>query len=91
MAFAGINYLAVFLAAVASFVFGAIWYMALSRQWQKAAGLEGRLPGKKGLAAAAKKWPRLYSVKTVLLCLNVRVFGGGRRLVREWRLEIQSL
>ncbi|MGE0232913.1 MAG: DUF1761 domain-containing protein [Flavobacteriaceae bacterium] len=52
MAFAGINYLAVFLAAVASFVFGAIWYMALSRQWQRAAGLEGRLPGRKGFAAA---------------------------------------
>ena len=38
MAFAGVNYLAVVLAAVASFIFGGLWYGALSKQWMAAAG-----------------------------------------------------
>ena len=38
MAFAGINYLAVALAAVASFLFGGVWYGALSRPWMAAVG-----------------------------------------------------
>ncbi|MEZ5925457.1 MAG: DUF1761 domain-containing protein [Hyphomicrobiaceae bacterium] len=38
MAFAGINYLAILVAAVASYVFGAVWYMALSKVWINALG-----------------------------------------------------
>lgn len=38
MTFAGINYIAVFAAAVASFAFGAGWYMTLSKQWLAALG-----------------------------------------------------
>lgn len=38
MQFAGISYLAVVAAAVASYVFGAIYYMALSRPWLSALG-----------------------------------------------------
>ncbi len=38
MTFAGINYLAVFIAAVAGFGFGAVYYMALSHQWMHAVG-----------------------------------------------------
>lgn len=33
MSFAGISYTAVLVAAIASYVFGAVWYMALSKQW----------------------------------------------------------
>lgn len=40
MLFASLNYLAVIAAAVASFVFGGIWYSALSRHWVDAAGHE---------------------------------------------------
>lgn len=36
MDFAGLNYLAIFIAAIASFLFGAIWYGALSEPWMKA-------------------------------------------------------
>jgi Protein of unknown function (DUF1761) len=36
MAFAGINYTAVLLAAIASFLFGGIWYGVLSRRWMAA-------------------------------------------------------
>ncbi len=33
MAFAGMNYLAIGLAAIAGYVFGAVYYMALSKPW----------------------------------------------------------
>lgn len=33
MLFAGINYLAVLVAAIAGYVFGAIWYMTLAERW----------------------------------------------------------
>ncbi|MFN0265076.1 DUF1761 domain-containing protein [Tepidamorphus sp. 3E244] len=36
MTFAGINYLSVFLAAVAGFITGAAWYTVLGRQWMAA-------------------------------------------------------
>ncbi|MEW5965158.1 MAG: DUF1761 domain-containing protein [Pseudomonadota bacterium] len=39
MAFAGINHLAVVLAAAASFIFGGIWYGVLSSAWMEAAGV----------------------------------------------------
>ena len=38
MAFAGINYLAVLLAAAAAWVLGAVWYMALATPWMAAVG-----------------------------------------------------
>ncbi len=39
MVFAGINYWAILLAGVASFLFGGVWYGLLSRQWMAAAGM----------------------------------------------------
>ena len=39
MAFAGINYLAVLIAAVASWLAGAVWYMALAKPWMAAIGM----------------------------------------------------
>ncbi len=40
MSFAGINYLAVFVAAIAGFMVGGVWYGALFKdRWMKAAGL----------------------------------------------------
>jgi len=39
MAFSGINYLAVLIAAAASFASGALWYRALGTQWMAAAGI----------------------------------------------------
>lgn len=40
MDFSHVNYVAVMLAAGASFAFGGLWYGALSKQWMAAAGLE---------------------------------------------------
>src|SRR3977135_3405368 len=39
MTFAGINYLAIILAALAAFGWGAIYYMTLSKQWLAAGGM----------------------------------------------------
>ena len=39
MAFAGMNYLAVLAAAVAAYVWGAAYYMTLSKQWLAAVGI----------------------------------------------------
>jgi hypothetical protein len=40
--FSGLNPWAVLLAAASSFVFGGVWYGALSRPWMEAAGLDER-------------------------------------------------
>ena len=39
MAFAGMNYLAILIAAVAAYVWGAVYYMTLSKQWLAAVGI----------------------------------------------------
>jgi hypothetical protein len=39
MTFAGLNYLAIVIAAVAAWLAGAVWYIALGRIWTKALGL----------------------------------------------------
>jgi hypothetical protein len=38
MAFAGVNYLAVFIAGVAGWLVGAVWYMAFAKPWVAAHG-----------------------------------------------------
>ena len=46
MVFAGINYLAVIVAAVASFAFGSVYYMTLGKAWKAALGkTEAELKG----------------------------------------------
>lgn len=40
MSFAGINYLAILVAAIAAFVFGAVYYGALGKPWMKAARIK---------------------------------------------------
>ena len=38
MQFAGINYIAVIVAAIGAFGFGAVWYMTLAKPWMAAVG-----------------------------------------------------
>jgi hypothetical protein len=38
MTFTGVNYLAVFIATLAGFGLGAVWYMVLSKPWMRAVG-----------------------------------------------------
>jgi hypothetical protein len=51
MTFAGINYLAVMIAATAGWGVGAVWYMALAKPWMAAAGL------RKDTIEAARRQP----------------------------------
>lgn len=50
-----LNIVSVLVAAVAAWLFGAVWYMALSRPWMAAQGWRGRedMPRRQGLAAIA--------------------------------------
>ena len=64
MAFAGINHLAVLIAAVAGFAFGAAYYMTLSRPWLAAMGKT-----REELAAAGKGSPAPFIVSIVALLI----------------------
>ena len=57
MTFAGINYLAVAIAAGVGFVFGALWYGLLGKQWMAALGISEHpkpSPGPFAIAFAAQ-------------------------------------
>ena len=54
MSWEGVNYLAIVLAAVTSFMFGGVWYGLLSNQWMAAANIRLEdLQKAKGAATAA--------------------------------------
>jgi hypothetical protein len=72
MAFAGINYLAVLVATVAGFAFGAAYYMTLSRPWLTAMGKT-----REELAAAGKRSPVPFIVSIVALLIMAWVLAGG--------------
>lgn len=42
MQFAGLDHLAVLIAALAAFIFGAVWYTVLAKQWMAAVGFTER-------------------------------------------------
>ena len=71
MAFAGINYLAVLIATVAGFAFGAAYYMTLSKPWLAAMGKT-----KEELAAAGKGSPLPFIVSIVALAIMAWVLAG---------------
>jgi hypothetical protein len=69
MAFAGINYLAVLVAAVAAFAFGAAYYMSLSRPWLAAVGMTREQMGKRS--------PLPFIVSIVALLVMAWVLAGS--------------
>jgi hypothetical protein len=70
MAFAGMNYLAILIAAVAGFAFGAVYYISLSKQWLAAIGMTKE-------ALAAKRSPVPFVVTIVALLIMAWVLAGG--------------
>jgi len=52
MSFAGVNYIAIVIAALAAFGLGAVWYMVLSRPWMEAVGKSEAELKKEGPAQA---------------------------------------
>ena len=71
MSFAGINYLAVLIAAIAGFAFGAAYYMSLSKPWLAAIGKT------KEQIAAEGKGPMPFIVSIVALAVMAWVLAGG--------------
>jgi hypothetical protein len=69
MAFAGINYLAILIAAAASFAFGAAYYMTLSKTWLAASG-------KTSEEVAAKRSATPFIVSIVALVIMAWVLAG---------------
>ena len=69
MAFAGVNYLAVLVAAVAGFAFGAAYYMSLSRLWLAAIGFTKE-------DVASKRSPTPFIVSIVALLVMAWVLAG---------------
>ena len=72
MAFAGINYLAVLVAAVAGFAFGAAYCMTLSTPWLAAIGKT-----REELAAAGKGSPAPFVISIIALAIMAWVLAGG--------------
>jgi hypothetical protein len=70
MTFAGMNYLAVLIATVAAFAFGAAYYIGLSKQWLAAVG-------KTKEEVAAKRSPTPFIVTIVALAIMAWVLAGG--------------
>jgi hypothetical protein len=67
MNFAGMNILAIGLAAVAGFAFGAVYYMSLSRQWLAAIGkTKEEISGKRSIAPFITSFVALVVMAWVL-------------------------
>jgi hypothetical protein len=73
MTFAGISYLSIVAAAVAGWLFGAVWYTALSKPWQQAAGIPA------GRLRQAQRSPAFYvpfAIAFLALLLMAWVLAG---------------
>lgn len=71
MAFAGMNYLAILVAAVAGFAFGAAYYMVLSKPWLAAMGKT-----REELGAAGKRSPAPFVISIMALVIMAWVLAG---------------
>jgi hypothetical protein len=75
----GINYVAVAVAAVASFVFGGIWYGLLSKQWMAAANLDEKFV--KGSGSGTSPMPFIVAF-VALLVMSTMLAGVFLHLSR---------
>ena len=71
MTFAGVNYLAILIATIAGFAFGAAYYMSLSKPWLAAVGKT-----KEEVAAEGKGSPLPFIVSIVALAVMAWVLAG---------------
>jgi uncharacterized membrane protein len=80
MAFVGINYLAVLIAAVAAWVLGAVWYTALSRPWLAAQGkTKADMKPPAGKAAAVVPFVLVFVAELIMAWMLAGILGhlGG--------------
>ncbi|HTV70817.1 MAG TPA: DUF1761 domain-containing protein [Rhizobiaceae bacterium] len=76
MTFAGVNYLAILVAAIAAFAFGAAYYNVLSKPWIKATGVDMTKPGKPLAPMLVNSFVCLLIMAFVLAYL-IGYFGPG--------------
>jgi hypothetical protein len=74
MNFAGMNYLAILIAAAAGFAFGAAYYMSLSRQWLAAVGKT-----KEDIAGKRSATPFIISIVALVVMAWILAGGIGRK------------
>ncbi len=82
MSFSGVNYLAVLVAAIAAFAFGAAWYMTLSRSWLAAVGLRPEQMAKRSPVPFVVSFVALLVMAWVLAGMLAH-FGAGQVTVRN--------
>jgi uncharacterized membrane protein len=87
MTFAGLSYLAIFAAAVAGWLLGAVWYMVFSKPWQQAVGLSANKM-KQAQKSAAFYLPFLFSFVALIVMAWVLAgliahLGPGQFTVRN--------
>lgn len=71
MSFAGVNYLSIVLAAAASFLFGGIWYGALSRSWLAAIDKT-----EEQIKSAGRSMPFLFALTIMAQLVMAWVLAG---------------
>lgn len=71
MAFAGLNYWAIVAAAAASFLFGGVWYGALSKPWLAAIG-----KSEEDIKAAGRSLPMLFAITIVAQIVMAWILAG---------------
>lgn len=69
----GISYWAVAVAAVASFMFGGLWYGVFSKQWMKATGLDEKLANG-GSSLTARPFIIMFLAQLVMAWILAGVF-----------------
>ena len=84
MTFAGMNYLAVLIATVAGFAFGAAYYMSLSKPWLAAVGKT-----KEELKAGGGS-PTPFIVSIVSLAIMAWVLAGGIAHLGPGRVTLKN-
>jgi hypothetical protein len=76
MAFVGINYLAVLVAAVAAWVLGAVWYRVLSKQWLAAQGkTKADLTGADGKPKSYAPFVLVFVAELIMAWMLAGVLG----------------
>lgn len=71
MDFAGLNYVAIFVAAIASFLFGGVWYGVFSQQWMDALGKT-----EEEIKSAGRSMPFLLTMTFVAQLVMAWVLAG---------------
>jgi hypothetical protein len=74
MTLGNLSYWPILIAAIVSFMFGALWYGSLSKQWMDAAGLTSAGMEQRKAATGAVPWP--YILTFIALLVMAWMFAG---------------